>query len=306
MKDVKNKIAVVTGAASGIGRGMAEAFVAAGMKVVLADIEQAALEETARSLLAAGADVHSVVTDVSKADQVENLARRTLEKYGAVHILCNNAGVSVRSSPSWSSSLDDWQWILGVNLMGVVHGIHAFLPSMIKQGTEAHIVNTASMAGLIANMTLYGTTKFAVVGLSESLYLELKRARLRPNISVLCPGFVDTNILNAHRNRPTEFPEQSQPEGPAAKVISEWMAEQLKQGLSPRAVGDHVLAAILEDRFYILTHPEYQPLIERRMKDILSCNNPTAMPIPGMESLMRKLDALNITANRRERHDEDT
>ena len=293
MKDLKNKIAVVTGAASGIGRGMAEAFVAAGMKVVLADIERAPLDETARSLLAAGADVHPVVTDVSKADQVENLAKRTLGKYGAVHILCNNAGVSVRSSPSWSSSLDDWHWILGVNLMGVVHGIHTFLPLMIKQDTEAHIVNTASMAGLIANMTLYGTTKFAVVGLSESLYLELKRARLKPNISVLCPGFVDTNILNAHRNRPAGFPEESpQPKGSAAEVISEWMAEQLKQGLSPRAVGDRVLAAIREDRFYILTHPEYQPLIEQRMKDILSGGNPTPMPIAGMESLMQKLNAL--------------
>jgi NAD(P)-dependent dehydrogenase (short-subunit alcohol dehydrogenase family) len=294
MKDLKNKIAVVTGAASGIGRGMAEAFVAAGMKVLLADIEQGALEETTRSLLAAGADVHPVVTDVSKADQVENLAKRTLEKYGAVHILCNNAGVSVRSAPSWSSSLDDWHWILGVNLMGVVHGIHAFLPLMIKQDTEAHIVNTASMAGLIANMTLYGTTKFAVVGLSESLYLELKRARLKPNISVLCPGFVDTNIMIAHRNRPTEFPEES-PQ-PRVQVLNEWMAEQLKQGMRPRAVGDQVIAAIREDRFYILTHPEYQPLIEQRMKDILSGSNPTVVPIPGMESLMRKLDALTPAA----------
>jgi NAD(P)-dependent dehydrogenase (short-subunit alcohol dehydrogenase family) len=292
MKDLKNKIAVVTGAASGIGRGMAEAFIAAGMRVVLADIEQGALEETARSFLAAGADVHPVVTDVSKSDQVEVLARRTLERYGAVHILCNNAGVSVRASPSWVSSLDDWHWILGVNLMGVVHGLHSFLPLMIKQDTEAHIVNTASMAGLIANTTLYGTTKFAVVGLSESLYLELKRARLKPKISVLCPGFVDTNIINAHRNRPAELPDESPAQGPVADVINEWFVEQLKQGLSPRVVGDQVLTAIRDERFYILTHPEYQPLIEQRMKDILSGSNPTAMPTAGMESLMRKLNAL--------------
>jgi NAD(P)-dependent dehydrogenase (short-subunit alcohol dehydrogenase family) len=240
MKDFKNKIAVVTGAASGIGRGMAEAFVAAGMKVVLADIEQGALEQTTHSLLVTGADVHPVLTDVSKPQQVENLAKSALEKYGAVHILCNNAGVSVRASPSWTSTLDDWHWILGVNLMGVVHGIHSFLPLMIKQDTEAHIVNTASMAGLIANTTLYGTTKFAVVGLSESLYLELKRARLKPKVSVLCPGSVDTNIINAHRNRPTEFPDESPAQGPVADAINEWFLEQIKRGLSPRAVGDQV------------------------------------------------------------------
>jgi NAD(P)-dependent dehydrogenase (short-subunit alcohol dehydrogenase family) len=293
MKDLKNKIAVVTGAASGIGRGMAEAFIAAGMKVVLADIEQGALEETTRSLLATGADVHPVVTDVSKSDQVETLAERTLERYGAVHILCNNAGVSVRTSPSWASSLEDWHWILGVNFMGVVHGIRSFLPVMIKQDTEAHIVNTASMAGLIANTALYGATKFAVVGLSESLYLELKRGGLKPRVSVLCPGFVDTNIINAHRNRPREFPDELPPQGRIADAIHEWFAEQLKQGLSPRAVGEQVLAAIRDERFYILTHPEYTPMIEQRMKDILSASNPTALPTPAVESLMRKLKALS-------------
>ena len=298
MKDFKDKVAVVTGAASGIGRGMAEAFVAAGMKVVLADIEQGPLEETTRSLLGSGADVHSVLTDVSKSDQVDDLAKRTLDKYGAVHILCNNAGVSVRSSPSWMSSLDDWQWILGVNLMGVVHGHRSFLPIMIKQDTAAHIVNTASMAGLIANTALYGTTKFAVVGLSEALNLELQRGRFKPKVSVLCPGFVDTNIINAHRNRPKEFPDEVPPQGGVADAIYEWLAEQLKQGLSPRAVGEQVLDAIRDERFYILTHPEYNPLIEQRMKDILSASNPTFLPTPGMESLMRRLNALSISGVR--------
>jgi short-subunit dehydrogenase len=180
--------------------------------------------------------------------------------------------------------------------MGVVHGIHTFLPLMIKQDTEAHIVNTASMAGLIANTTLYGTTKFAVVGLSESLYQELKRARLKPKVSVLCPGFVDTNIMNAHRNRPTEFPEASpQPQSGITRAINEWMAEQLKQGMSPRAVGDQVLNAIRDERFYILTHPAYHPLIEQRMKDILTGSNPTFVPTPGMDSLMQKLNALSIS-----------
>jgi NAD(P)-dependent dehydrogenase (short-subunit alcohol dehydrogenase family) len=295
VRDLKGKVAVGTGAASGIGRGMAEAFVAAGMKVVLADIEQVTLEETTRSMLATGADVHSVVTDVSKADQVESLAKRTLEKYGAVHVLCNNAGISVRSGPSWESSLDDWQWILGVNLMGVVHGIRSFLPIMIKQDTEAHIVNTASMAGLIANTVLYGTTKFAVVGLSEALFLELQRGKFKPRVSVLCPGFVDTNIINAHRNRPKDFADESPPQGRVADAIREWFAEQLKQGMSPRAVGEEVLAAIRDERFYILTHPDYQTLIEQRMKDLVSGSNPTFVPTPGMESLMQRLNALSIS-----------
>src|SRR5580704_17515505 len=187
MKDFKDKVAVVTGAASGIGRGMAETFVAAGMKVVLSDIESGALDQTTRSLRDAGADVHAVRTDVSKPEQVDELAKQTVEKYGAVHVLCNNAGIAtgVGGGASWKSPLNDWHWILGVNLMGVVHGIRAFLPVMIEQDTEAHIVNTASLAGLIPGGALYGATKFAVVALSENTYLELQRGGFKPKMSVL-------------------------------------------------------------------------------------------------------------------------
>ena len=147
MKDFKGKVAVVTGAASDIGRGMAETFVAAGMKVVLSDIEEPTLLTTTESLRAAGADVHAVVTDVSQSSQVEALAKAVLERYGKVHILCNNAGIAAGGQSTWTSTLDDWNWIVGVNLMGVVHGIRTFLPIMIAQDEEAHIVNTASMAG---------------------------------------------------------------------------------------------------------------------------------------------------------------
>ena len=164
MNEFKDKVAVVTGAASGIGRGIAETFTATGMKVVLSDIETQALEETTRSLRAAGADVHAVRTDVSKPDQVDDLARRTLRKYGAVHVLCNNAGIMVGGSTGWKSSVDDWRWIVGVNLMGVVHGIRTFLPIMIEQDSEAHIVNTASLAGFIASGPApYVSTKFAAL-----------------------------------------------------------------------------------------------------------------------------------------------
>jgi len=291
MNNFKDRVAVVTGAASGLGRGMAETFVAAGMKVVLSDIETPVLEATANSLRTAGADVHAVVTDVSKPDQVDDLARQTLSKYGAVHVLCNNAGVFVGGGTSWTSSLDDWHWILGVNLMGVVHGIRSFLPIMIEQDTLAHIVNTASLGGLIAGgAALYAATKFAVVGLSENVYLELRRGGFKPGMSVLCPGLVATGIVNSRRNRPAQFAEASpQQTGPAADALRERAAEELKKGLSPRAVGEQVLAAIREERFYILTHPELNPVIEQRMQDILSGNNPMVQP---SESLMRKLSEL--------------
>jgi NAD(P)-dependent dehydrogenase (short-subunit alcohol dehydrogenase family) len=300
MKEFKAKVAVVTGAASGIGRGMAEAFAAAGMKVVLGDVEAPAVEETARSLRDAGADVHVVVMDVSKQDHVDELAKQTLRKYGAVHVVCNNAGVFVGYGESWKASLDAWNWIVGVNLMGVVHGLRTFLPIMIEQGDEAHVVNTASLGGLIAGgVTLYGTTKFAVVGLSENLYLELKRGGLKPNISVLCPGFVDTKIMDSHRNRPSNFPDAAPPEaGPVAEQVREFRrraADALKNAMSPREVGAKVLAAIREERFYILTHPNFNPAIEQRMTDILNGNDPLVtaspellkkmnLPAPGVEA----------------------
>jgi len=281
MKEFKGKVAVVTGAASGIGRGMAESFAAAGMKVVLSDIETLALTKTAESLRAAGADVHAVTTDVSQPTQVEALAKATLERFGAVHVLCNNAGIAAGGQSTWTSTLDDWNWIVGVNLMGVVHGIRTFLPIMIAQGGEAHIVNTASMAGLIVNaMPLYAATKSAVVALSEGVYLELQRGGHKPGISVLCPGFVNTGLLNSQRNRPKNLSDVSQAAaGPAHEAFREWFVEQLKNGLQPRAVGDQVLAAIRAERFYILTHPEMLPLIQKRTSDILSGGNPSGMPI---------------------------
>jgi NAD(P)-dependent dehydrogenase (short-subunit alcohol dehydrogenase family) len=292
MKEFKGKVAVVTGAASGIGRGMAEAFAAAGMKVVLGDIEAPAVEETTRSLRDAGADVHVVVMDVSKQDHVDELAKQTLSKYGAVHVVCNNAGVFVGYGESWRASLDAWNWIMGVNLLGVVHGLRTFLPIMIDQGDEAHVVNTASLGGLIAGgVTLYGTTKFAVVGLSENVYSELKRGAFKPNISVLCPGFVNTKIMDSHRNRPSNFPDAAAPEiGPVAEQVREFRrraADALKNAMSPREVGEKVLAGIREKRFYILTHPNFNPAIEQRMTDILNGNNPMVTASP---ELLKKMN----------------
>jgi NAD(P)-dependent dehydrogenase (short-subunit alcohol dehydrogenase family) len=297
MQEVSGKIAVVTGAASGIGRGMAEAFAAAGMKVVLSDIEGPALHATTEQLRATGADVHAVQADVAKPEQVEQLAAATLARYGAVHVLCNNAGVIAGTSPSWASTLGDWEWIIGVNLMGVVHGVRSFLPIMIAQDAPAHIVNTASIAGLTlsAGNALYTVTKFGVVALSELLYLELQQSGLKPSVSVLCPGYVDTNIINAQRNRPPQVDDISPPASePMGAARREWVAEQLKAGLNPRTVGDVVLGAIREQRFYIFTHPQWNGYIEHRTQNMLAGRNPSRMPPPNLASLQAKLAALGV------------
>ena len=279
MKDLKNKVAVITGAASGIGRGMAETFADAGMRVVLSDVERVPLESTTDNLRARGADVHAVVADVSKAEDVSTLAESALQKFGAVHVLCSNAGVAVVCRPSWTGTLDDWAWILGVNLMGVVHGIRTFLPIMIQQGEDAHIVNTSSMAGLTTGNSLYGASKSAVVSLSETVYLELVGGGFKPRVSVLCPGLVDTDIFHSERNRPAELSNTAW--HPTEAVLAE-AREGFKRGLSPRVVGEHTLQAIRDERFYVLTHPEWTKHVEHRAKQIVNGENPTTLPPPGM------------------------
>ena len=296
MQDVAGKVAVITGAASGIGRGMAESFAAAGMKVVLADVEKDALVKTTEALRGTGADVHCVVTDVSKPEHVQALADESLKRFGAVHVVCNNAGIGVGATSTWEATLDDWKWILDVNLMGVVHGVRTFLPIMLEQGEESHIVNTASLAGLTtgAGSALYAVTKFGVVALSEHLHHELALAGAKTSASVLCPGYVATNILDSERNRPPEAKDSSPlPTGPQAEAFQEWFREQLRNGLSPRSVGDQVLSAIRDERFYILTDPDWNPMIEQRMKSILDGRNPSLVPSPGFESLVEKLSRLS-------------
>ncbi len=279
MQDFRDKVAVITGAASGIGRGIADRCLEEGMKIVLADVEQGALDRAEQQLKNAGAEVLAVPTDVSKAEQVESLARRTLDAFGAVHLLFNNAGVSggsgvMRSTPA------DWQWILGVNLWGVIHGVRTFVPIMLAQGSEAHIVNTASIAGLISFGGPYAVSKHAVVALSESLHGELQQLGVKVKVSVLCPGWVNTKILDAARNRPAALqndPAQATPITPeaAARML---MAQQLiATGMQPEQVADLVFEAIRDEKFYIITHPEMKPLIQRRADRILSGQNPSGM-----------------------------
>ena len=296
MRDVAGKVAVITGAASGIGRGMAESFAAAGMKLVLSDVEEEALDETTDALRGEGADVHAVVTDVSKAEQVQALADESVKRFGAVHVLCNNAGIGVPSGPSWEITLDDWKWTIDVNLMGVIHGVRSFVPIMMELGSESHIVNTASIAGLVAggDLASYAVTKFGVVALSEHLCMELEGAGAKTKVSVLCPGFVATKIMDSERNRPADRQDASpMPTDPQAEIYYEWFRGEVEKGLDPRTVGDQVLSAIREERFYILTHPDWNYMIEHRMRGILDGLNPSPSPPPGIESLLEKLARLS-------------
>jgi NAD(P)-dependent dehydrogenase (short-subunit alcohol dehydrogenase family) len=277
MKEFRDKVAVITGAASGIGRGLAERCVREGMKVVLADIDETALVQTERELKAASAGVLAVRTDVSKPGDIDALAQMTLNTFGAVHLLFNNAGVGAGTTV-WESTLEDWQWVLGVNLWGVIYGVRAFVPIMLKQADECHIVNTASIAGLISGpgLGVYKVTKHGVVSLSETLCCELAAMRSKIGVSVLCPGWVNTRIMDSERNRPVEL--QNAPEMEAMNPIAAQAQEMIRQlvatGMSPSQVADAVFDAIREGRFYILTHADFKPLVQKKMDDILLERNP--------------------------------
>jgi NAD(P)-dependent dehydrogenase (short-subunit alcohol dehydrogenase family) len=280
MREFKDKVAVVTGAASGIGRGLAKRFAAAGMHVVLADVETTALERTECEMRDAGARVLAVQTDVSNPDEVAALAQATVERFGVVHILCNNAGVGT-GGLSWEEPLDDWRWVLGVNLWGVINGVRAFVPLLLANGDEGHIVNTASVAGLLpgAGAASYTTSKFGVVGLSETLYYELlMTSGGKVGVSVLCPGATDTRIIEAARNRPSGPVELPQPGTPEAAGL-DMVRRILAAGQSPAEVAQKVFDAILEQRFYVLSHPEHNRIITKRANAMLMGGPPPAVGV---------------------------
>jgi NAD(P)-dependent dehydrogenase (short-subunit alcohol dehydrogenase family) len=250
MEEFRGRVAVVTGAASGFGFALAERAANEGMTVVLSDIEEAALEAARASLADRGFRVLAHRLDVSIEAEVEALADRVFAELGAVHLLCNNAGVIHRPRPAWEHSVSDWRWVLAVNLWGVVHGIRAFVPRMLASGEEGHVVNTSSMAGLVTGGTgtaVYDASKHAVLSLSESLYKDLVIQQTKVSASVLCPGAVTTNIFTAERNRP---PEPGGAGGPQLDPVSS--SSLPDDSFPPADMADQVFAAVRENRFYVL------------------------------------------------------
>ena len=270
MENLEGKVAVVTGAASGIGRALVDRLGADGMRVVLADIEEEALDAAAADAAAAGIEAVAVPTDVSSASSVEELAERAVQQFGSVHVVCNNAGVAP-TGPVLESTPADWAWVVGVNLMGVVHGVLAFGPALVSQG-EGHIVNTASGAGLMPTPSLgpYCATKHAVVGLSETLYHEL--AGTGVGVSVVCPGFVKTKIFHSERNRPEDL-------GGEMDYTDERRAMQAvvdDAGTEPSLVADRAVEAIGSGELFVLPHPELVPVVRQRIESITGSHDPTS------------------------------
>ncbi len=275
MQEFRDRVAVITGAASGIGRALAQRCAQEGMKVVLADVEESALIETAAEVRASGAPALAVVTDVSNIRAVEALAQQTLDMFGAVHLLCNNAGVAAGTT-IWDSTLADWEWVLAVNLWGVIYGVRVFVPIMLSQDTDCHIVNTASIAGLIAGpgLGVYKVAKHGVVTLSETLYYELAQRDAKVKVSVLCPGFVNTRIMDSERNRPLERRNDPTPIAAEDEAPLQAMRQAVQQGMSPDQVAACVFTAIRNEQLYIFTHPETKERVRGRMEHILAERNP--------------------------------
>lgn len=277
MQDLERKVAVVTGAASGIGLAMARRFAQEGMKVALADVEAPALEAAAQDLRQHGYEVTAILTDVSKAEAVRQLARTVLEAYGRVHVLCNNAGVSGPMDRAiWEATEKDWHWTFDVNFWGIVRGVSTFLPIMLQQGDGGHIVNTASTTGLTMAANLYGVSKHAVVGFSEAIYAQLKQAGGRVGVSVLCPGFVNTSLFEGRQSREALRDAESGPESPPG--IRCWARASLALAIDPAHVAEMVVDAIRRDQFYVLTDSDWDGLIRERFNNILGRRNPAATP----------------------------
>ncbi len=275
MKDFEGKVAFVTGAASGIGLGITRAFVAKGMKVMMADIEQEPLESAAATLRESGADVATVVCDVADLDAVRAAAEKTLSTFGKVHIIVNNAGVGGGIGETGTIPIEDWKWTVDVNLMGVVYGCETFVPLIKQHGEGGYIINTASLAGHVGSVGMgpYNATKFAVVGYSESMNQEL--APLGIGVAVLCPAWVNTQITESRRNHPAG---DSQPEvqGSVGDNLNSDIGTAIKNGMSVDTVGQWVVESMEQDALYIFTHPNWKGAIEARYSRLLQAYDAAA------------------------------
>jgi len=280
MKELKGKVAVITGGAEGIGKAIAVAVAAEGMKLVLADLNAEKLAATVAEFVAGGTDVIGVQTDVAKESAVQAMADKAFERFGNVHLLVNNAGVGLAKS-AWETTQADWDWIMGINLYGVTHALRAFIPRMLEKGEEGHIVNTASMAGMISAPALaaYNVSKFGVVTLSEGLHHDLTLRKAKINVSVLCPAWVKTRIAESERHREAQDRSDIAKLEKVSLMTSMAIMKAVQGGIEPAQVANDVINAVKENRFYILTHPNAKAGIKIRMEDILNERQPTLMPI---------------------------
>lgn len=273
MQELRGRAAVVTGAASGLGRALAVRLAGEGMRLVLADIDADGVRGVAAELTGTGADVRAVPTDVSSGEQVAALADEAFAAYGEVHLLCNNAGV-VKSARTWALTVDDWQWVLGVDLWSVIHGVRAFVPRMLEQATAGHVVNTASMTGLLPmpRLAAYSAAKSAVVALSESLQHDLVAEGSDMGVSVFCPGFVATAITDSARNRPASLAD-------TAPSTSTRTTTGVTATLTADEAAGAVVDAVRAGRFWVLTHPAYDPVLRERAAGIAVGTRPPLPPV---------------------------
>lgn len=282
MKDFAGKTAVVTGAASGIGFALAERFAAARVRVVLADIEEDALNRAVEQLEARQAEVIGVPVNTMVRESVFDLAKQAIDTFGKVHVLCNNAGVASTSSVNtaiWEQSGSEWDWVLGVNFNGVLYGLEAFVPHMLEHGESGHIVNTASLAALMPGGGTYGVSKHGVLALTETLYNDLKARGAAISASVLCPGFVNTQIYDAERNRPAELRNAT---GPGPSEVMAAARAMLEQGKAPAEIAEAVTRSIEEDRLYILPHPAWDDFLRSRFEHILARGGPAPLDMQAL------------------------
>ena len=275
MQDFQGKVAVITGAASGIGKGLARQCAAEGMRVVLADVDEAGLAIVETELAAEGTEVCVVPTDVRHAESVDALAKATLERFGAVHLVFNNAGVLL-SGCAWERTDDDWRWVMDVNLFGVINGVRTFVPILLDQGGPAHMVNTASVGGFMVGPFLspYIVSKHAVVALTESVYYELGTLDTQVGVSLLCPGPIATGITQSERIRPEDRAKTRALGSEAEREYDSLLSGGIAAGLEPDGVGKVVFEGLRADRFWLYTHPVYKEPIQGRMESILEGTNP--------------------------------
>ena len=277
LTDFEGKVAIITGAGSGFGREFARIGARLGMKLVLADIQADALDPVMVEVRLAGAEAIGLLCDVSRPHDVETLAGAALQRFGKIYLAFNNAGVAGVGGYIWENTEKDWQWVLGVNLWGVIHGIRSFVPVMLRQNEPCHIVNTASVAGLLTPQLLgvYNVSKHGVVAASETLFHDLRTAGAQIGVSVLCPAFVPTGIFQSHRNRPLDLAEDR--ELTASQIAAQQAGEKAVGAgkLSAAQVAELTFEAIRENRFYVLPHPRILPAVELRMQDILAQRNPS-------------------------------